>query len=65
MSEPGSGSPLTRERLRATAEAQGLALSDRDLDTLLPLVRATRVLIDEMSAIPLDDVEPTSLYHMR
>lgn len=64
MTEPGSSSALTRESLRATAEARGLTLSDRDLDTLLPLVRATRALIDEMSAIPLVDVEPTSLYHM-
>lgn len=46
------------------AQAQGLTLSDRDLDALLPLVRPARA-DREMLAVPLEDVEPTTLYHMR
>jgi len=56
---------MDRETLRALAQAQGLALSDADLDGLLPLVRAGRALIDELATAPLDEVEPTVLYHMR
>jgi hypothetical protein len=64
MTEPGPARSLTRENLRALAQAQGLALSDADLDALLPLVRATRALIEEMSALPLGDAEPASFYRM-
>ena len=56
--------PLTKDALRALAQAQGLALSDADLDGLLPLVQAMRATMDELAAVPLEDVEPTSLYHM-
>jgi Asp-tRNA(Asn)/Glu-tRNA(Gln) amidotransferase C subunit len=56
--------PLTKDALRALAQAQGLALSDADLDGLLPLVQALRAMMDELAAVPLEDVEPTSLYHM-
>jgi len=51
--------------LRILAQAQGLALSEADLDAVLPLVQATRALLDELASAPLADVEPTSLYHMR
>ena len=63
MPSAGSG-PLTKDMLRALAQAQGLALSESDLDGLLPLVQAGRALMDELAAAPLDDVEPTSLYQM-
>jgi hypothetical protein len=56
---------MDRDTLRALAQAQGLALSEADLDGLLPLVRAGRALIDELATAPLDDIEPTVLYHMR
>jgi len=59
-----SPSPITKDALRALAQAQGLTLSEADLDRLLPLVQATRALLDELAAAPLDDVEPTALYHM-
>jgi hypothetical protein len=64
MSEPGAAPPLTKDTLRVLAQAQGLALSDADLDGLLPLVRAMRAMMDELAAVPLEDVEPTALYHM-
>ena len=65
MADPGAPLTLTRDTLRSVAQAQGLALSDADLDTVLPLVQATRALLDELAGAPLDDVEPTSLYQMR
>lgn len=64
MSEPGAAAPLTKETLRVLAQAQEFALSDADLDGLLPLVQAMRTLMAELAAVPLEDVEPTSLYHM-
>ena len=63
MSAAGSA-PLTKDSLRALAQAQGLALSEADLDGLLPLVRAGRALIAELATAPLDALEPTVLYHM-
>ena len=63
MSESASA-PLTRDTLRALAQAQGLTLRDAELDALLPLVQATRAMIDEMATAPLDAVEPTVLYRM-
>jgi hypothetical protein len=56
--------PLTKDALRALAQAQGLAPSDAELDGLLPLVQALRAMMAELAAVPLEDVEPTSLYHM-
>ena len=64
MSEPGAPPPLTKETLRVLAQAQGLRLSDGDLDGLLPLVQSVRAMMDELAAVPLEDVEPTALYHM-
>jgi hypothetical protein len=63
MSESASA-PLTRDTLRALAQAQGLTLRDAELDALLPLVQATRAMIDEMATAPLDAIEPTVLYRM-
>ncbi|HEY7653867.1 MAG TPA: hypothetical protein VIG07_13685 [Methylomirabilota bacterium] len=64
MSELAAVPPLTKETLRVLARAQGFALSDADLDGLLPLVQAVRAMMDELAAVPLEDVEPTALYHM-
>jgi hypothetical protein len=55
---------LDKDTLRALGRAQGLDLAEADLDALLPLVQATRTLIDELATAPLDDVEPTALYHV-
>jgi len=64
MPSPEAPSPLTRDALRILARAQGLALSEADLDTVLPLVQAMRALLDELAGAPLADVEPTALYQM-
>lgn len=64
MPSPETPSALTRDALRILARAQGLELSEADLDVVLPLVQATRALLDELVGAPLADVEPTSLYQM-
>ena len=56
--------PLTLDTLRALATAQGLALTDEELATLLPLVQAGRALIDALADLPLDGVEPSCQYRM-
>lgn len=55
---------IDKDTLRALAQARGLALSEADLDGLLPLVRAGRALVDGLATAPLDDVEPTVHYQM-
>jgi hypothetical protein len=55
---------LDKDTLRALARAQGLDVGEAELEGLLPLVQATRALVDELGAAPLDDVEPTALYQM-
>jgi hypothetical protein len=64
MPSPEAPSALTRDALRVLARAQGLALSEADLDAVLPLVQATRALLDELAGAPLGDVEPTAVYRM-
>ena len=48
----------------ARSPAQGLDLSEAELAGLLPLVLATRALLDELATAPLDDLEPTAVYHV-
>lgn len=55
---------LDHDAVRALARAQGLDLGDADLERLLPLVQATRALVDELATAPLDEVEPTARYQM-
>ena len=55
---------LDRDALRSLARAQGLPLSEAELERLLPLVQATRALLEELATAPLDEVEPTALYHV-
>jgi hypothetical protein len=64
MPSPEAPSALTRDALRILARAQGLTLSEADLDTVLPMVQATRALLDELAGAPLADVEPTAPYLM-
>jgi hypothetical protein len=56
--------PLTLDTLRAMALAQGLALSDAELERLLPLVQAGRSAMDALDGLALDDVEPSSQYRV-
>jgi hypothetical protein len=60
----GTAPAITKDTLRALAQVQGLVLSEADLDGLLPLVRATRALLDELDAAPLAGVEPGAPYQM-
>jgi hypothetical protein len=55
---------ITKDTLRALAQAQGLVLSEADLDGLLPLVQATRALLDDLAAVPLEGIEPGAPYQM-
>ncbi len=64
MTPSSPAPPFTTDTLRALAQAQGLTLSEPDLEGLLPLVQASRAVLGELAAAPLDDVEPTSLYRM-
>ncbi|MEX2221747.1 MAG: hypothetical protein WEG40_08110 [Candidatus Rokuibacteriota bacterium] len=64
MTPSGSAALLSKDALRALAQAQGLALSEVDLEGLLPLVQSGRTVLAELAGAPIDDVEPTSLYHM-
>ena len=55
--------PLTLATLRVLAEAQGLDLTDDELAGLLPLVRASRSLMDSLRPVPLE-IEPSSQYRI-
>jgi len=55
--------PLTLATLRVLAEAQGLDLSDDELAGLLPLVQASRSLMDSLRPVPLE-IEPSSQYRI-
>jgi len=54
--------PLTIDMLRALATDRGLALTDAELATLLPLVNANRALLAAVP--PLGDVEPAAQYRI-
>ena len=55
--------PLTLDTLRVLAEAQGLDLTDEELAGLLPLVRASRSMMDSLRGVP-PEVEPSSQYRI-
>jgi hypothetical protein len=55
---------LTLESLRILARIHGLTLSDDELTRLLPLVQATRSLMDSLRGALTSDVEPSSQYRM-
>ena len=54
---------LTLDTLRVLAKAQGLGLTDEELAGLLPLVQASRSLMDSLWGVPLE-VEPSSQYRI-
>jgi hypothetical protein len=55
--------PLTLEMLRTMARAQGLTLTDRELESLLPLVQAGRALLGALPPLP-PDAEPALQYRL-
>jgi len=54
---------LTLDTLRVLAKAQGLDLTDEELAGLLPLVQASRSLMDSLRGFPLE-IEPSSQYRI-
>ena len=54
--------PLTTDTLRTLARERGLDLTDRELESLLPLVQAGRAMLEALP--PLNDAEPASQYRM-
>jgi hypothetical protein len=56
--------PLTAESLAALARERGLALTERELQGLVPLVQAGRVLIEALDRLDLAQVEPASQYRI-
>jgi hypothetical protein len=54
---------LTLDTLRVLAKAQGLDLTGEELAALLPLVQASRSLMDSLRGLPLE-VEPSSQYRI-
>jgi predicted dehydrogenase len=55
---------LTTDALRRMAEARGLALTDAELEGLLPLVQAARALIDTIEIPAGSETEPASQYRI-
>ena len=55
--------PLTLDTLRVLAEAQGLDLTDEELAGLLPLVQASRSMMDSLRGVSLE-IEPSSQYRI-
>ena len=56
--------PLTVDTLRTLAQERGLALTDAELDGLLPLVEAGRGMIAALDALLARDDEPASHFHI-
>jgi hypothetical protein len=59
---PRAMTPLTLDALRALAAERGMALTDAELASLLPLVEAGRALAASLP--PLGDGEPASQYRI-
>ena len=54
-----AGTEVTLQSLRAMAQLAGLEISDRRLETLLPLIQRTSAAINALDeALDLDGVEP-------
>ena len=59
---PRAMTPLTFDALRVLASERGLALSDAELEGLLPFIEASRALAASLP--PLRDGEPAVQYRM-
>lgn len=56
--------PIDLDTLRRTARLAGFDWSDAELEAIQPLVEASRRLLEGLDSLPLQDVEPTTLYRM-
>jgi len=56
--------PLTIDTLKTLASLEGLTLTDQELASLLPLVAATRAMMDQMRDVLSGEIEPASHYRI-
>ena len=56
--------PITLDMLRTLAQSLGLALSDEELDGLLPLVQTGRAMMAALPSEALRDIEPACQYRL-
>lgn len=56
--------PIDLDTLRRSARLAGFDWSDAELEAIRPLVEASRRLLEGLDSLPLQDVEPTTLYRM-
>ena len=56
--------PLTLDTLRTLAQSLGLALSDEELDGLLPLVQTGRAIAAALPSEALRDIDPACQYRL-
>ncbi|MEK7371261.1 MAG: hypothetical protein AAB265_07385, partial [candidate division NC10 bacterium] len=61
---PAPMDPLTLDTLRTLAQSLGLALSDEELDGLLPLVQTGRAMMAALPSEALRDIEPACQYRL-
>ena len=55
---------LTLGTLKTLASLEGLTLTDQELASLLPLVAATRTMMDSLREVVSSDIEPAAQYRM-
>jgi len=56
--------PLTIDTLKTLASLEGLTLTDQELASLLPLVAATRAMMEHMRDVLSGQIEPASHYRI-
>ena len=55
---------LTIDMLKTLASLEGLTLTDPEVASLLPLVTATRAMMDQMGDVLSGEIEPASQYRI-
>jgi len=55
---------LTIDTLKTLASLEGLTLTDPEVASLLPLVTATRAMMDQMGDVLSGEIEPASQYRI-
>ena len=56
--------PLTIDTLKALATLKGLDLTDQELRALLPIVAATRSMMEPVREALASEIEPTTQYRI-
>ena len=55
---------MTIDTLKTLASLEGLTLTDQEFASLLPLVAATRAMMDQMRDVLSSEIEPASHYRI-